>query len=119
MTNEQAVERGLPRAYLRPVLLSLVANGPAHGYDLLVQARAAGIRVADPGGLYRTLRAMEYDNLLESWWEDSSSGPPRRTYMLTASGRRALRVELDALRETVELLSALLDRDDEVAGRLR
>lgn len=81
---------GLPRAYLRPGLLILLAGGPAHGYDLLDQARRLGISVPDPGGLYRILRSMEHDGDVRSWWEPSDSGPARRTYVLTDQGRAAL-----------------------------
>jgi len=116
MTVDEPIERGLPRAYLRAVLLVLVAPGPTHGYELLEQVREAGIRVADPGGLYRTLRAMDQHGLFESWWEASSSGPPRRTYALTAAGREALEAEIEAIRTTVDLLSDLVDRAERAVG---
>ncbi|MBA3606019.1 MAG: helix-turn-helix transcriptional regulator [Actinomycetota bacterium] len=111
------VERGLPRAYLRAVLLVLVAAGPTHGYDLLEQVRQAGIRLADPGGLYRTLRAMEREQVLASWWENSSSGPPRRTYTLTSTGRAALAVQVGEMGEMIDLLSELVARADGVVDR--
>lgn len=119
MTVDEPIERGLPRAYLRAVLLVLVAPGPTHGYELLEQVREAGIRVADPGGLYRTLRAMDQHGLFESWWEASSSGPPRRTYALTAAGREALETEMESIRGTVELLGELVDRAEHVLGPQR
>ncbi len=119
MIVDGLAERGLPRAYLRSVLLVLVAAGPTHGYELLEQVRQAGIRLADPGGLYRTLRAMERERVLASWWEDSSSGPPRRTYTLTAAGRTALFAQVRDMRRMIELLSNLVERADEVAGPVR
>jgi len=119
LNPDEPGERGLPRAYLRAVLLFLVAPGPIHGYELLEQVREAGIRVADAGGLYRTLRAMEMHGLLESWWEDSSTGPPRRTYVLTAAGRAALEVEAVAMRRTVDLLDRLVERAEHLLGPLR
>jgi len=111
-----AIERDLPRAYLRVVLLMLLADGPTHGYELLEQVRRAGIRLADPGGLYRTLRAMEQRRDLESWWEDSSTGPPRRTYVLTSSGRAALVAEVRRTRATLDLLAEVVDRAERVLG---
>lgn len=119
MSEPQAMERGLPRGYLRAVLLVLVAPGPTHGYELLEQVREVGIRVADPGGLYRTLRAMDQHGLFESWWEDSSSGPPRRTYALTAAGRETLEAEIEAIRATVDLLTDLVDSAERVVGLSR
>jgi len=114
MTIDEPTERGLPRAYLRVVLLTLVAAGPAHGYELLEQVRQAGIRLADPGALYRTLRAMDQQQLLESWWENSSAGPPRRTYVMTPRGRAVLDEEVHAIRATVDLLAEVVGRAERV-----
>ncbi len=104
---------GLPRTYLRPCLLLLLSEGESHGYDLLEQIRALGLVGADAGGLYRTLRAMERDGVLRSWWEPSDAGPARRTYEITDDGRRALRVAMDSLEETQRLLTQILVRHDQ------
>ncbi len=112
MTSVDASEHELPRAYLRSVLLVLIGEGPTHGYELLEAVRAFGIRLTDPGSLYRALRSMEHDELVESWWQDSSSGPPRRTYVLTETGRAGLVVEMQSIRQRIELLSRLLDHAD-------
>lgn len=78
---------GLPRNYLRPCLLLLLAEGTSHGYELLAQVGELGLRDVDPGGLYRCLRAMDEEGLVRSRWEPSTSGPARRTYELTEEGR--------------------------------
>lgn len=101
---------GIPRPYLRSVLLLLLAEGPSHGYDLLEAAKGVGVRSAEAGGLYRTLRAMEHDALLESWWEPSTSGPARRTYRLSGAGHGALREAVDELEELRRLLNSLIGR---------
>jgi len=108
MSIEGDADGALPRSYLRVALLAALAAGPAHGYDLLEQVRDLGVRVADPGGLYRALRAMERDGLVASWWEDSQYGPPRRTYQLAPEGRAELANEAVALRRTMHVLAALV-----------
>ncbi len=109
----------LPRHYLRPCLLLLLAEGPSHGYELLEQVRLLGIGGAEPGGLYRYLRTMEKEGLVESWWEPSQSGPARRTYALTDQGYAALRASVDSVREVRRLLVDLLDRYDSLDERAR
>lgn len=103
---------GLPRHYLKPCLLLLLSEGSSHGYDLLEQVRRLGIKGAEPGGLYRYLRAMEKEELVSSWWEPSQAGPARRTYVLTKDGRRALDASVSSLREVREILVSLVDRYD-------
>lgn len=101
---------GLPRNYLRPCLLLLLGEGASHGYELLEQVSVLGMEKADPGGLYRTLRAMEQEQLVRSWWEHSDSGPARRTYDLTDEGRDWLHAWAGSLREVHRLLGMYLDR---------
>lgn len=108
------MSRHLPRRFLRPVLMLLLAEEPSHGYDLLEKVNELGLEKADAGGLYRTLRTMEQEDLVESWWEPSESGPPRRSYQLTEEGEEWLHLEAGELRETLELLQEYLARCDQV-----
>lgn len=101
---------GLSRTYVRPCLLLLLAEGPSHGYELLEQVRRIGVRNADAGGLYRSLRSMEQGGLVISWWEPSQSGPARRSYVLTPEGHEALDATLGSLREVQRLVTAMLER---------
>ncbi len=78
---------GMPRNYLRPCLLLLLAEGTSHGYELLEQVAALGLGRSDPGRVYRCLRAMDEDGLVHSVWTPSATGPARRTYALTDEGR--------------------------------
>lgn len=105
----------LPRHYLKPSLLLLLAEGPSHGYELLDQVRRLGIQGAEPGGLYRYLRSMEKEEAVSSWWEPSQAGPARRTYVLTERGQRSLRESVESLRDVRQLLAHLLDRYDSLS----
>ncbi len=105
---------GLPRNFLRPCLLLLLAEQPSHGYDLLEQLTDLGLEQTDPGGLYRALRAMEQERLIQSWWEPSDSGPARRTYVVTDDGRDWLHAWSGSLREVRRLLGRYLDRYEEL-----
>ncbi len=109
---------GLPRNYLRPCLLLLLAEHPAHGYDLLEHIPALGLERCDPGGLYRALRAMEQEGLVRSWWEHSEAGPARRTYALTEEGLDWLHAWAGSLREVVRLLGRYLRRYEAFAEDL-
>jgi len=107
---------GLPRNYLRPCLLLLLAEGTSHGYELLVQVSALGMERVDPGGLYRCLRALDEEGLVRSSWEPSTSGPARRTYELTDEGREWLHVVAGSLHEVARSLSAYRRRYQRIAG---
>jgi len=101
---------GLPRSYLRPCLLLLLAEGTSHGYELLAQVGELGLDRIDPGGLYRCLRAMDEEGLVSSSWEPSASGPARRTYALTDDGRDWLHVLAGSLHEVSRSLETYRSR---------
>ncbi len=104
------ITASLPRNFLRPCLLLLLSEQEAHGYDLLEQLPELTAGHTDPGGLYRTLRAMEQEGLVTSWWEPSSSGPARRTYAVTDEGREWLHAWAGSLREVERILHRFTDR---------
>lgn len=108
---------GLPRNYLRPCLLLLLAEGTSHGYELLDQVVGLGLDRVDPGGLYRCLRSMEQEGLVRSRWQPSSSGPARRTYELTDEGADWLHVMAGSLHDVSRSLAAYRRRYLQVVER--
>lgn len=96
---------------VEPGLLLLLRDRPAHGYELV-----AGLGDLLPGervdlpNLYRILRALEADGLVRSEWRADAPGPARRTYELTADGRRLLDAWASALELTRGRLDSFLQR---------
>ena len=103
----------LPRNFLRPCILLLLREEPAHGYDLLERLRPLGFIRDDPGRLYRALRALEEEKLVRSAWEPSGTGPDRRIYQLTRKGVEELHVASKSLAHTREKLGFFLSRYEE------
>ncbi len=117
--TREEVPVGLPRNYLRPCLLLLLAEGTSHGYELLEQVAALGLDRVDPGGLYRSLRAMDEEGLVRSAWQPSASGPARRTYSLTDEGREWLHAVAGSLAEISRHLKTYRSRYEGVLERSR
>ncbi len=100
----------LPKSFLRPCLLLLLREQPAHGYELLERLRPLGFAGDDPGGLYRALRALERDGLVHSAWEPSANGPARRIYELTRAGMEELHRRSKSLVRARSTLDVFLSR---------
>ena len=108
--GEWAVRARVER-FGEPALLLLLAERPAHGYELLEQLPVlTGERRIDMGNLYRVLRALEDDGIVTSEWRDDAPGPTKRIYELTEEGRGLLDTWVEALRANGELVAAFLDR---------
>ena len=71
----------------------------------------------DLGALYRVLRSMEDDGLVASSWEDSTLGPDRRVYRITARGRQALDAEAEVLGEVLHHMANFIRRFTRIARR--
>ena len=118
MSTEPAAP-SLPRNFMRPCLLLLLREQPAHGYDLMERLRPLGFTGSDPGGLYRTLRALEDEGLVRSSWEPSTSGPDRRIYELTRAGGEELHRQVKGLAAVAERLELFLSRYEEFVALRR
>ena len=103
----------LPRNFLRPCVLLLLREEPAHGYALLERLTAFGFSADDPGALYRALRALEEEGLVRSAWEPSAAGPARRRYELTRDGMEALHERAKVLADARDALDVFLSRYSE------
>jgi PadR family transcriptional regulator PadR len=96
---------------VEPAVLLLLREGPRHGYELLDRLpELVGEERVDVGNLYRVMRALEDEGIVESEWRADLPGPAKRTYTLTDAGRRLLEQWVDALRATREEISAFIDR---------
>lgn len=80
--------RGFPAEY---GVLGLLLDGPAHGYDVQqrLQSGLGGVWRIAWSQLYNVLHGLEERGWVRSSTGESSSGPPRHTYAVTALGKRA------------------------------
>ena len=99
--------------FVEPSLLLLLRERPLHGYELLERIPELGEGRVDIGNLYRLLRRLEEEGLVRSQWSADLPGPAKRTYELTADGRRLLDRWAEALREAKGTISKFLDRYEE------
>jgi len=68
--------------------LTLLRRDSGHGYNLLQGLEELGFDTEgmDPSVVYRALRDMEQEGLVNSRWGEESLGPRRRVYTLTGDG---------------------------------
>lgn len=101
---------GQVRGFIQPRLLLMLSLKPAHGYELMDALRSApgDDSPVDPAMLYRTLRQFEQDGVVVSSWNTEGSGPARRIYRLTDSGREYLQLWVADIRKTRAQLEQFL-----------
>lgn len=101
-----------PERYIQPSLLMSLLDGPSYGYELLQRLPEYGFLGEDvpPGMIYRHLRQMEEDELLVSRWEAEGSGPAKRVYELTDTGREVLQAWIQHMEKKARLMLDFVQR---------
>lgn len=82
------------KGHLDLLLLSVVADGPVHGYGVIEELRRRSSDVFDlpEGTVYPALHRLQDAGHLDSDWAEVN-GRRRRTYRITRKGRGALAAE--------------------------
>ncbi len=85
MTNEAL------KGHLDLLLLSILADGPAHGYAIIesLRQRSGGLFDLPEGTIYPALHRLEAQGLLGSRWSENSARR-KKIYHLTPKGQQML-----------------------------
>jgi len=93
-TADKKFQKELNSGTAALVLLAVLskASEPMYGYQIakLIEGGPEEVPMIKQGALYPVLRSLESSGLLESLVEPSISGPPRRYYTITVTGRQTL-----------------------------
>jgi PadR family transcriptional regulator, regulatory protein PadR len=85
-------------------ILEIISRGEVYASDMLGELTAAKMIVVE-GTLYPLLTRLKNAGLLDYTWVESSAGPPRKYYKLTATGQQFL----EQLRQTWQEVVASIE----------
>ena len=85
MANHFETEMRRPRELLAPSLLLLLAESPGQGYELMEAQASGAARIDLPSA-----PVVQDAGLIAFDWSVGQSGPGRRVYEITPSGRDSL-----------------------------
>jgi len=94
-----ARQRFFENGELRLAILSLLSEGPKHGYQLMkeMQERSGGFYRASAGSVYPILQQLEDEGLVRAEMQNG-----RRVYALTDEGRKELESDPEGVRRIWE-----------------
>ena len=79
------------KGVLELAILNTLGAGPLYGYDIVRRLGDIDSLVITEGTIYPILSRLKNETYVESYIEESSSGPPRKYYRLTPRGRDEVR----------------------------
>ncbi len=105
------------RGSISQIIITALSSGDKYGYEICkeIERLSNGVLVLKQPSLYSSLRRMEEQNLISSYWQDSDIGGKRHYYSLTEKGREIYEENKDSL-DMNELINNLplseLDLED-------
>jgi PadR family transcriptional regulator PadR len=97
----------LLKGTLEYCVLALLRDRERYGFELVRTLGDIDGLVTSEGTIYPLLSRLRRDGLVETTWQESDAGPPRRYYQLTTAGRYALddfAAEWTRFRSAVDLI---------------
>ena len=74
------------KGILEYCILSVIAKGETYASDIIAELKKAQLLVVE-GTLYPLLTRLKNNGLLTYNWVESTSGPPRKYYILSEEGK--------------------------------
>lgn len=99
------------RGTLEYCVLAVLRRGERYAFDLVKTLADLDGMVTSEGTLYPLLTRLRKDGLVESTWQESPKGPPRRYYRITPKGERALAAFADEWRNFRKSVDQLIEGD--------
>jgi len=111
-----SIDIQLKKGVLGLCVLALLARRDSYAYE--IASRLSDAIGMGEGTIYPLMRRMQTDGLVETYLVESSSGPSRKYYRLTAAGRRALDGQTNEWRAFARAVEALIvgEGDDVVVA---
>lgn len=77
------------KGFLVYCVLLICSHGNVYSSDIIKRLRDASLVVVE-GTIYPLLSRLQKDGLLLHAWKESSQGPPRKYYRVSANGQKVL-----------------------------
>lgn len=78
------------KGILEYCILSIISRGEIYASDIIAELKNANLLVVE-GTLYPLLTRLKNNGLLTYNWQESTSGPPRKYYILSPAGTEVLK----------------------------
>ena len=87
---DKKISSDLLRGHTDTIILRFLTDGDKYGYEItkLVCEQSNRLYELKEATMYSSLKRLEHDGHIESYWGDESQGGRRKYYRITESGRQ-------------------------------
>lgn len=101
----------LRKGALELAVLALLDRTPSYGFEIVDGLAALPGLDAPKGTLYPLLTRLKNSGLVETTWQESTKGPPRKYYALSPAGRAELHTQATAWHQLVAAMATLIPEE--------
>jgi PadR family transcriptional regulator PadR len=101
------------RGSIEYCVLALLRSGDRYGLDITRELASTDGLVTSEGTVYPLLTRLRNDGLVDTYWQESNEGPPRRYYRITSNGSLALKAFIEQWDRFRDGVDSILDRERE------
>jgi PadR family transcriptional regulator, regulatory protein PadR len=102
----ETVDIQLKKGALDLCVLALLSRGDSYAYE--IASRLSDAIGMGEGTIYPLMRRMQSDGLVETYLVESTAGPSRKYYRLTAAGKASFETQKDAWRSFAGAMQSIL-----------
>lgn len=110
--KEKSISSDLIRGHIDTIILRVLGEGDNYGYEIIkaIAKLSSGKYELKEPSLYTSLKRLEANKLIESYWGDESQGGRRKYYKVTAAGAETYKNNLAAWKTARDLIDKLISR---------
>ena len=88
--TDNKISSDLLRGHTDTIILKLLMDGDKYGYEIskLIQTNSSGEYELKEATMYSSLKRLETDGSITSYWGDESQGGRRKYYRITKRGKQ-------------------------------
>lgn len=109
--KENSISSDLIRGNIDTIILRVLCDGDNYGYEIIkaIAKKSNGKYELKEPSLYTSLKRLESNQLIQSYWGDESQGGRRKYYKVTAAGMETFQRNLADWKIARELIDKLLE----------
>ena len=107
---DNKISSDLLRGHTVTIILKLLMDSDKYGYEIskLIQTNSSGEYLLKEATMYSSLKRLEGDGNITSYWGDETQGGRRRYYRITKKGRQVYSENKDNWEYAKRILDQLL-----------
>ncbi|MCG8499581.1 MAG: PadR family transcriptional regulator [Firmicutes bacterium] len=109
---DKTISSDLIRGHIDTIILRILHEQDSYGYEIIktIYANSSGKYELKEPSLYTSLKRLEKQQFIKSYWGDESQGGRRKYYKITETGQECYHKAIKEWKMAKQIISDLIER---------